>query len=482
MSSAGASADLLCERAAALLDTGRVNAARPLLTAARALAGRTPACIQLSVRIAAADGDWVAAIAELDDAIGTEPENADLRKLRAEARHRTGDVEGAARDAAEAVVANPADPRAKALLGAALLDLGLVADAASCLREAVNGTPHDPLYREALAAATERLGDVSGALDVLNEGILAAPGAVTLRNAAVLLCMRRRDFLGALSHAEEARQAGVLDAATLGMKGHALASLGRHEEAGRAYLDALKLDPEDAHLKYLVASSSLSPNAGQTPEVFIRTLFDGHADHFENHLISLRYGIPGAMRTALRSHPKLMAEEPVGPVLDLGCGTGLTALALGDLAVGPFTGVDISPRMLDHARVKRLYKDLHEGEIVAVLNERRERWPLIVAADVVCYFGALDDLLAAVHRSLAPGGWFVFSAEELLPDHDGVTPGDGDYALGRQGRYAHSPHYVYEAAFAAGFRVLRFDRPVVRQEAGIDVPGLLLALERIEPS
>jgi predicted TPR repeat methyltransferase len=85
-----------------------------------------------------------------------------------------------------------------------------------------------------------------------------------------------------------------------------------------------------------------------------------------------------------------------------------------------------------------------------------------------------------VHKSLTPDGWFVFSAEEIMPDHDGVMPGNGEYALGRQGRYAHAPHYLYEAAYAAGFRVLRFDRPVLRQEAGVDVPGLLLTLERME--
>ena len=36
------------------------------------------------------------------------------------------------------------------------------------------------------------------------------------------------------------------------------------------------------------------------------------------------------------------------------------------------------------------------------------------------------------------------SVEELLPDRDGVMPGDtnGDWALQRQGRYAHSLGYV----------------------------------------
>lgn len=482
MSTSAASADLLCERAAALLDAGRVNAARPLLTAARALAGRTPACIHLSVRLAAADGDWPAALAELDQAIEAEPANPGLRKLRAEARHRTGDIEGAARDAAEAVLNDPLDPRAKALLGAALLDLGLLTDAASCLREAVAGAPREAIYREAMAVALERGGDPDGALDVLTDGIGANPGALVLRNAAILLCMRRRDFIRALNIAEAARQAGVLDAATLGMKGHALASLGRHDEAALAYQDALKLDPEDAHIRHLVASSGLLPDGKRAPEAFIRTVFDTYADRFENHLIALRYGIPGAIRGVLQNHPILAAGEALGPVLDLGCGTGLAALAIGDLALGPFTGVDLSPNMLRQARVKHLYAELREGEIVAILNAHQEQWPLIIAADVVCYFGVLEDLFASVHCSLRPGGWFIFSTEELLADHDGVIPGNGDYALGRQGRYAHAPHYVYEAAFAAGFRVLRFDRPPIRQEAGMDVPGLLLTLERIVPS
>jgi predicted TPR repeat methyltransferase len=43
-------------------------------------------------------------------------------------------------------------------------------------------------------------------------------------------------------------------------------------------------------------------------------------------------------------------------VLDLGCGTGFVALALSDLPVGPFTGIDLSPRMWSAARAKALYE------------------------------------------------------------------------------------------------------------------------------
>ena len=100
--------------------------------------------------------------------------------------------------------------------------------------------------------------------------------------------------------------------------------------------------------------------------------------------------------------------------------------------------------MLAHARPSELYAELREADIIADLTAHKQRWPLILAADVLCYFGALEELLDLVHARLEPGGWFVFSVEEMLPDHDGLMPGNGNWALQRQGRYAHAEDYVYE--------------------------------------
>src|SRR3978361_1629208 len=143
------------------------------------------------------------------------------------------------------------------------------------------------------------------------------------------------------------------------------------------------------------------------------------------------------IRGLLQDHPKIAAGLPLGPVLDLGCGTGLAALVIADLPVGPITGVALSPRMLVHARAKKIYGELRKADIIADLTAHDQRWPLIMAADVLCYFGSLDGLLDLVHRRLEPGGWFIFSVEKILPDHDGVVPGNGHWALQRQGRYAH---------------------------------------------
>lgn len=473
-----ADADALMRRAAVLLDAGRAGAARPLVAAARRLAPPSAGLSQLAARLALQDGTLEQAAGDLDEAVALAPENAELRKIRAELRQRLGDTEGATRDAAEAVIFNPADPVAKALLGVLMLQLGRAEESAACLREAVAMRPAEPSFREALAGAQSAVGDMDAAFATLEAGIAVAPAAVELRNALVLLCIRRRDFVRAEQACEAARIAGIADACTFGLRGHALSSLGWHADAADAYAAALKLGPDDPYVRHLVAASGFVAGGSRAPNDYLRTVFDGYADRFESHLVSLGYRIPGTMRKALLEHPRLMAGECVGPVLDLGCGTGLIALAVSDLALGPITGVDLSAGMLAEAAAKSLYADLRETDLMSFLADDANRWPLILAADVLCYFGALDALFAAVHSRLEPGGWFVLSVEELLPHHDGTIPGNGEWALLRQGRYAHSRDYLIRLATEAGLRINRLDHEAVRYEADAPVAGFLAVLER----
>jgi predicted TPR repeat methyltransferase len=471
--------DALCIRTEQLIDAGRPGAARPLLAAVRRVQQPAPKLAALAARLAISEGNLDLALTELDTGIAAWPEDTALRKCRSAVRTKSGDPEGAVRDAAEAVILDPRDPQCKAVLGAALLAIGRAGDAVACLTEAAAAMPASLTARETLAAALEAGGDSDTALRTLGEGIALYPGSIALRNAAILLCLRRRDFSQADRLAEQARVTGVADACTFGMKGHALSSLGRHDEAALAYQEAYKLGPDDPYVRHMVIASGALPAASRAPEEYVKAVFNGYANRFDLHLISLGYSIPGAIRAALLTHPRIAAGLQFGPVLDLGCGTGLAALAISDLLVGPFTGVDLSRQMLDHARAKQLYAELREADILADLQAQTLRWPLILAADVLCYLGALETVLSLVHAQLEPGGWFVFSVEELLPDRDGSVPGDGSWALQRLGRYAHAAAYVHEAAIAAGFRVLRTEHLIARREAGVAVPGLLLVVERL---
>ena len=110
--------------------------------------------------------------------------------------------------------------------------------------------------------------------------------------------------------------------------------------------------------------------------------------------------------------------------------------------------------------------------------EDTARWNLIVAADLLCYFGALEEIMDAVRARLTEGGRFILSVEELLPNRDGELGGNGDWALGRQGRYAHAATYLASAADAAGFHCLSLEREILRYEAGGPVTGLLAVLAR----
>jgi predicted TPR repeat methyltransferase len=469
----------LTARVASLIDSGRTGAARPLLAAARRIVPPSPQLALLGARLAMREGRLELAQSELNAAIEQTPDDTGLLKCRADLRQQTGDKAGAVADAAEAVVLDRDDPVAKALLGVLMLELGRPTDATACLAEAVAADPAHPAYIEGLAAAQEAGGDADAAFGTLLGGIAAAPGSMALRNAATLLAVRRRDFTTAVRLADEASSAGVADACLFGLKGHALSSLERHSEAADAYAEAFKLGPNDAYVRHMVAASGRIPATGRAHVDYVRAVFDGYANRFDAHLISLGYRVPGLIRSALLQHPTIQSGEQLGPALDIGCGTGLVAVALSDLPIGPLVGLDVSPRMLAEAGAKQIYAELREGDLMQMLTEDSTVWRLILASDVLCYFGDLRDVLVAVRQRLGSSAWFIFSVEELLPDKDGVIHGGSDWALQRQGRYAHANAYVEKAALETGFSVRSLERQTLRYEGDAPVAGLLGVLEAV---
>ncbi len=473
--------DALMGRVAEMIAAGRLGVARPLLAAVERLAPPSPRLAELSAWLLMREDRFDQAAEVLDRALAEAPLDAPLRRRRAELRLTRDDLAGAASDAADAVVLAPDDPGAKALLGTALLGLGFPEDAATCLSEAVSVAPTMPGYRQGLAAAQEALGETDAATATLRDGIAACPRNASLRTAAMLQRVRLEDFAGALAIAASARQDEVADACLLGLKGHSLSSLGRHDEAADAYADALKLGPADPYVRHLAASSGTVAAGERAPNDYIRVVFDGYAPYFEEHLLSLEYRVPGLMRAAvLRQCPAVPGDDPVGPVLDLGCGTGMGAVALLGCGVGPFIGVDLSPAMLRRAAEKGLYAELHEADLLAMLRQDTRRFPLVIAADVLCYFGALEALFAAVHRRLTAGGLFVFSCEELERNPLDADAQPAAWSLGPQARYAHSHDYVVRCAQDAGFLIVEQPREVLRREMGAAVMGCVMALERVQ--
>jgi predicted TPR repeat methyltransferase len=461
----------LVGRVAAMLDRGRPGAARPLLNAALCSAPASAELMDLEARLLQSEGRAADALALLDRAVAAFPEAGTIRLSRAQARLHAGDARAAADDAAEAVVLDPRGAHGKALLGAALLELGYVADACACLAEALRAEPACASYRQSLACAQERGGDVAGACACLEQGIALQPDHVGLRISAILLRIRLRDFAGADDLAEAARRWGAADARVFGLQGHARSSLGRHDAAADAYEDARKLAAEDPYVRHLAAAAGLAHKLPRATREYVKTVFDGYAPRFDAHLIELGYRVPGLCRQALASRPR--PGPGAGPALDLGCGTGLLAVVAADLLTGPLIGVDLSAAMLAQAKGRDLYAELHEADVEDFLDEDKRRYDLVMAGDVLPYFGDLSGIVRSVASHLTGSACFMFSLEELP---ETAMEADG-WRLGWLGRYAHTQDHVILAAAQAGLTVAAMRREVIRVEDGVPVQGLFVVLQ-----
>ncbi len=249
--------------------------------------------------------------------------------------------------------------------------------------------------------------------------------------------------------------------------GEALADAGQKGAAIAAYRHYLRLDPADSMGGAVqLALLGAAPIPGAMTPAFIRRLFDTYADGFDEALVNaLRYVAPEALRQAVE---RAAPERHFMRVLDLGCGTGLAGLAFRPLAER-LEGVDLSPRMVAQAIAKGVYDMAVVGDLVAHLRSVPGAIDLVIAADVLVYFGALDDVFSAVDGALTSGGLFGFTVQ--------AHGGDG-FALGEERRFSHSREYLSRLAGATGLEAVLLTEGVFRKNLGMDVPGLLALLRK----
>lgn len=194
---------------------------------------------------------------------------------------------------------------------------------------------------------------------------------------------------------------------------------------------------------------------------YVKHLFDSFSGSFETQLAKLGYSTNNLIESLAELDS--MADMTI---LDAGCGTGLAAAALRP-AASRLIGVDLSSGMLAKAREKGLYDELVEMELCAYLRENQLRFDLIVASDVLNYFGALENVFLSAWHALLPGGQVIFSLE---------CSGDEveSYGLAPHGRYLHHKDYIQQALVQAGFSVTKLDTAVLRTELGQPVNGYLV--------
>ncbi|ENT01924.1 hypothetical protein B989_01200 [Brucella sp. 56/94] len=253
----------------------------------------------------------------------------------------------------------------------------------------------------------------------------------------------------------------------------ALEKAGDFDAAAKAYEEVLQIDPDD-HGGAAVRLASMGRGAVplKAPDAYVATLFDQHAEMFDTILVDqLGYDVPLQLREMLLEMDDAFNAERM---LDLGCGTGLSADALDDMAAHK-TGVDISENMIEVAYEKGDYDALFVGEAVRFLEStEEENWDLIVATDVLPYMGELERFFAGVAEHLNSGGHFGFSSETL---DDNRLAGRA-FVVGDYQRFAHAQSYVRAMLDSHGMDCIRCEDITVRSEQGAPVPGHLYIARR----
>ena len=134
-----------------------------------------------------------------------------------------------------------------------------------------------------------------------------------------------------------------------------------------------------------------------------RTLYDDWAATYEAEIGENGYATPGRCADALAAH----VSDQTAPILDFGCGTGLSGLALKLAGFQSIDGVDLSEQMLEIARTKSVYRTLELIEADAALP--RGNYSAIAAIGVIGAGAAPISVLHTLMRALPKGGKLVFS-------------------------------------------------------------------------
>lgn len=248
--------------------------------------------------------------------------------------------------------------------------------------------------------------------------------------------------------------------------GRILRCAGRPDEAATWYRRCLEIAPTDAVATMGLAALGQGPVPERLPNDVVLYVFDRNAESYEANMRGLGYSTPEVLLGLLRAEGG--AEDGSRDVLDLGCGSGWCGPLFRPFA-RRLVGVDLSPRMLAIAAGKHVYDELIQAEILEYLARAAGGIDVVIAANVLIYFGDLASLAEGVARVLRPGGHFLFDVEK------GVGPVPG-FHVG--GRYTHSLAVLESALLPRGFTFRRVHETVMRTELGAPVAGLHCAVRR----
>jgi predicted TPR repeat methyltransferase len=250
-----------------------------------------------------------------------------------------------------------------------------------------------------------------------------------------------------------------------------LIAIEAHDHAKQFLREWLGLEPNNAYALHHLAALEGKQSPERASDAYVASVFDGFAESFDQKLAHLEYRAPSLVRQRIEALlPKPQANLQIA---DLGCGTGLCGPLLQPWAKS-IIGCDLSAGMLEQAKAKACYDGLLHQELVAFMLERPKQFDLVISADTLCYFGALEAAIQAAQACMKPGAHLVFTVEALNND------APVDFALQPNGRYAHRLDYLERLFRSAAWSELKIEFVTLRTERSRQVQGWLLSASLLD--
>ena len=462
-----------------LLRANQITEAMPVLRSALALAPGDP-ILWANYGIALSQGNFLGeAAASLEHSVALSHHQPDTWLMLGLARKKLGDLGAAEAAYRVALEQEPGSSAAWQLIGTLKEEQRDFAGAIECLEACIKAGAENAALLANLAKLYYQLGRVAQSGEAYSKAAGLDPANAHYRQMARKTKFLREALQGesiadaissyrnSFTTPEECSESDLMG--LLHSSFSLLSGFGHIEAAARVGRKHLELWPANPSLTYLLSAVAGDQTIDRSPPNYIVDHFDAFAEGFDAQLVSaLGYDIPQKICAAVR---EITPAGDLHDTLDAGCGTGLCGPLLRPVS-RTLTGVDLSPKMLEQAGRKGVYDALACEELTTFLGRSPDQFDLIVAADLMVYFGNLTPLLLAAATALRPGGLFAFSTE--------LWTGEG-YRLLPSGRFSHAPEYVRFLAEPA-FAEVRSVETTIRLEADRRLPGNIFIFRRRAPA
>jgi len=175
-----------------------------------------------------------------------------------------------------------------------------------------------------------------------------------------------------------------------------------------------------------------------TPEE-TRAHYQKWAAEYEAEVAAQGYATPTRVAQALRDH----VSDTETPVLDYGCGTGLSGQALNAAGFSVIDGMDPTPNMLEIAASKGVYRQVLAFEITDPAPVKQDAYKAIAAIGVISTGGAPPETLDILMKALPRGGFLALSYNDHTLEDPAYTGRLNDWLDTGQARLLfreHGPH------------------------------------------